>query len=198
MKIEKFKYVSDLKVMRFSQRPCSGDKFFGPLFFFEAPYEFAYDRDGARREWRIPKFDATVDPNDACRNAKLNVFTDFASVPPIFRALVSRTGSHTEAAVVHDFLYLLRHDFVKDRVEEATGRPPGDTSRKEADLVMLRALEEAKVGRCKRHVIFLAVHLAGWWVYDDLAEKPIGKAIIWLARAAGLALLAWIIYAVFW
>ena len=197
MKIENFKYVTDLKVMRIRQRPCPGDKSLGPIFYFEAPYEFAYDKDGTRRLWRIPKFNAKIHPDDACRNAKLNVFTDFASVPPFFRVLVSRIGSHTEAAVAHDFLYLLRHDFVKDRVREDTGHPPGDMSRKEADLVILRALEKAKVGRCKRYAIYLAVCLAGWWVYKDLAEKPIGKAVIWLARVAGFALLAWVFYAAF-
>ncbi len=198
MKIENFKYVSHLKVMRFNRRLCPGDKSLGPIFYFESPYEFAYDRDGTPRAWRIPKFDANVDPNDACRNAKLNVFTDFASVPPFFRGLVSRIGSHSEAAVVHDFLYLLRHDYVKDRVEEDTGQPPGEMSREEADLVILRALEEAKVGWIKRYVIYLAVCLAGWWVYKDLAEKPIGKTVIWLARILGLVLLVWIIQAIIW
>ena len=31
--------------------------------------------------------------------------TDFASVPPVFRSLVSNWGKHGNAAVLHDYLY---------------------------------------------------------------------------------------------
>ena len=84
------------------------------------------------------------------------MLTDLASVPPVFRGLVSRTGPWLEAAVVHDFLTV------------AWITLDGDGSRlrrRFADDIMLAAMAAAQVAAPRRRLIYGAIRAAGWWTY---------------------------------
>jgi len=85
--------------------------------------------------------------------------TDFASVPAIFRSLVSKIGAHTKAAVLHDWLY---HE--RPFVQAAFGVVL-PISRKDADGIFLRAMRESGVGWWRRTMAYQAVRnggLAAW------------------------------------
>ena len=71
--------------------------------------------------------------------------TDFASVPRIFWIIFPPDGKYTQAAVVHDFLYLKQHL----------------DSRKEADDIFLEAMKVLEVPKFKRMAIYTAVRLFG-------------------------------------
>lgn len=68
------------------------------------------------------------------------VDTDFASIPRIFRQILSRTGKHGRAAVLHD--YLCEYKIVP---------------RKKADKIFLEAMETLKVNWFKRKLMYRAV-----------------------------------------
>lgn len=73
--------------------------------------------------------------------------TDFASIPAPGRILISGHGHDRWAAVVHDYLYSIRHD------------------RKQADDVFLEALELMGVNLIKRRLMYRAVRTGGWFFY---------------------------------
>ena len=68
------------------------------------------------------------------------VDTDFASIPRAFRRILSRTGRHDKAAVLHD--YLCEYKIVP---------------RKKADRIFLEAMEVLGVGWLKRNIMYRAV-----------------------------------------
>ncbi len=70
--------------------------------------------------------------------------TDFASVPHTLTWLVSRTGKHNRAAVLHDYLT----------------RNPQLVSRKDADGIFLRVLRELGVAPVRRRLLYWGVRLA--------------------------------------
>ena len=70
--------------------------------------------------------------------------TDFASIPRIFWRIFLPSGTHREAAVVHDWLYFC-----------------GDRSRAVCDAIFLEAMEALGVPRWKRNAMFLAVRIGG-------------------------------------
>lgn len=69
-----------------------------------------------------------------------DLYTDFASIPRAFRGLISRTGRHGKAAVLHDFL--CGHYKV---------------TRKEADQIFLEAMKTLGVGWLKRRTMYFGV-----------------------------------------
>jgi hypothetical protein len=74
--------------------------------------------------------------------------TDFASVPPIFRWLIPRSGRRTKAAVLHDYLW----------------RPdPPKCSRSDADGIFRRTLHEANVPFLRRWLMWAAVRIVSLW-----------------------------------
>ncbi len=81
------------------------------------------------------------------------LITDLTSVPALLRWYVGRVGPWLEAAIVHDYLYIAWQD--------VEGRKPLDRDRAFADLVMLRAMEAAKVGLVRRWLIYGAVRAFG-------------------------------------
>jgi hypothetical protein len=85
------------------------------------------------------------------------LLTDLTSVPAPLRSIAGRVGPWLEAAIVHDYLYIAWQD--------VPGRGARDRDREFADLVMLRAMEAAEVGRVKRQLIYLAVRLFGGRVF---------------------------------
>lgn len=66
--------------------------------------------------------------------------TDFASIPRMFRAMISRVGKYGKAAVLHD--WLCQYKIV---------------SRKEADQIFLEAMELLGVGWFKRRAMYIGV-----------------------------------------
>lgn len=82
--------------------------------------------------------------------------TDFASVPGVFRCIVSPIGRHGKAAVLHDRLY-------------ATGER---RSRRESDLIFLEAMQVLGVSPWRRYVMYGAVRLFGWWAWYKHRRKP--------------------------
>lgn len=78
--------------------------------------------------------------------------TDFASVPKPFRNLVPRWSKTTRPAVLHDFLYATQ--------------PPGVT-RSVADDLFYEALLNSGVGGVGAWLMWLGVHLGGWWAWHE-------------------------------
>lgn len=66
--------------------------------------------------------------------------TDFASIPRMFRAMISRVGKYGKAAVLHD--WLCQYKIV---------------SRKEADQLFLEAMTILGVGWFKRRTMYIGV-----------------------------------------
>ena len=68
--------------------------------------------------------------------------TDFASIPLIFRSVLSPTGQPGRAAIVHDFLYW----------QQWCARP-------QADRILLLAMIESRVSATVRQGVYRAVHV---------------------------------------
>ncbi|MEL7481534.1 MAG: DUF1353 domain-containing protein [Pseudomonadota bacterium] len=83
--------------------------------------------------------------------------TDFASIPPWARWLISPFGRHSEAAVVHDWLYALGP--TRDR-----------RRRKEADRIFRRALRDVGIGFLLRNIMYRAVRFGGARAFGRLQE----------------------------
>lgn len=74
--------------------------------------------------------------------------TDFASIPGLVQWLIQPFGRHSEAAVVHDWLYTL-------------GTPGDAKGRHLADRTFRRALHLVGVGFLRRWIMYLAVRMGG-------------------------------------
>jgi hypothetical protein len=70
--------------------------------------------------------------------------TDFASIPLIFRGVLSPTGQPGRAAIVHDYLYW----------DQSCTRP-------QADRILLLAMIESRVSLVTRQAVYRAVRLGG-------------------------------------
>ena len=80
--------------------------------------------------------------------------TDFASVPPIFRSLVSKWGKHGNATVLHDYLYWTQQ-----------------CTRKEADDIFRDGMKVMEVRAWRRFLIYWAVRLGGWGAWRGNIQK---------------------------
>jgi hypothetical protein len=85
---------------------------------------------------------------------ELKFMTDFASVPPIFRPLVSNWGKHGNAAVLHDYLYWTQ-----------------TCSRKEADNIFLEGMKVMEVSSWRRNLVYWGVRLAGGFAWKGNIKK---------------------------
>jgi hypothetical protein len=86
-------------------------------------------------------------------------WTDFASIPKIFRSFIPVNDTHLKAAIVHDWLYY-------------TGTLYGKKiSRRTADLWLLHACKECGTGWIKREIMFAGVRTGGWSPWNDYREK---------------------------
>ncbi len=74
--------------------------------------------------------------------------TDFASIPGFAQWMISPFGKHSEAAVVHDWLYTL-------------GTAGKEKERKLADRTFRRALHLVGVGFFRRWIMYAAVRMGG-------------------------------------
>ncbi len=96
-----------------------------PFFELHEEFEFYMDWNSRRRTtFLIPK----------------GFTTDFASIPKMFRMIVSPIGLHGKAAVLHD--YLCEYGLI---------------SRKEVDKVFLEAMKTLGVGWLRRTVMYRSV-----------------------------------------
>ena len=86
--------------------------------------------------------------------------TDFASIPRLVTVLIPKLGKHTYPAVVHDYLCRTAPDW-KTRVK--------------GDRVFRQAMKAIGVGFLKRWVMWLAVFLAGWFVWTFKINGRVGK-----------------------
>lgn len=73
--------------------------------------------------------------------------TDFASVPPVLRNIISRTGKYNYAAVLHD--WLCEYKIVE---------------RKKADKLFLEAMKCLGVGWLKRRTMYAAVRVYSTYI----------------------------------
>ena len=87
--------------------------------------------------------------------------TDLASIPRIFRSIVSKDGPNRWAAIVHDYVYSLK------------GEKYG-ISRKDADKIFLEAMTNLGVSRRKRWIMHKAVRIGGWvpWKRKPRKDDP--------------------------
>jgi hypothetical protein len=74
--------------------------------------------------------------------------TDFASIPGLVQWLIQPFGRHSEAAVIHDWLYTL-------------GTPGDPKGRHLADRTFRRALHLVGVGFVRRWIMYIAVRMGG-------------------------------------
>lgn len=79
--------------------------------------------------------------------------TDFASVPRLLRSIVSETGTHTRAAVLHD--YLLRE---------------GEITEADADGIFRRVLRQSGIGLTLRWLMWAAVRFGSGMTDATLKE----------------------------
>ncbi len=80
--------------------------------------------------------------------------TDFASVPPIFRSLISKWGKYGNATVLHDYLYWTQQ-----------------CTRKEADDIFRDGMKVMEVRAWRRFLIYWAVRLGGWGAWRGNIQK---------------------------
>lgn len=73
--------------------------------------------------------------------------TDYASVPKIFRNIINSYGKHGRAAIVHDWLYSKECNL--------------NITREEADKIFLEIMEEWKVSKWKRILMYRLVRRFG-------------------------------------
>lgn len=83
--------------------------------------------------------------------------TDYASVPRVFWAILPPSGKYTKAAVLHDWLYVMK-----------------PVARSEADGYLREAMTDCGVDFVEREVIYRQVRWWGWvswWKDKALFEK---------------------------
>jgi len=85
--------------------------------------------------------------------------TDLASVPRFVWSFYPPDGPWAKAAIIHDFLYFTRGTGEwHDEVGITRERP---YSREEADDILKEAMDDRRVGRWERFVIWASVRLGG-------------------------------------
>ncbi|WP_108061099.1 DUF1353 domain-containing protein [Poseidonibacter lekithochrous] len=87
-------------------------------------------------------------------NVKENFITDFASVPWPLTILIPRWGKYGKAAVLHDWLYWNQ-----------------TKTRKEADDIMLEAMDILNVEEWKKKLIYNGVRFFGFFAWNSNQNK---------------------------
>lgn len=83
--------------------------------------------------------------------------TDLASIPQIFRFLISVNERHRLASLPHDYGYIFA---------ETT-----EHSRKEWDKILKDFCKQQEVSWWKTQAIYAAVRAGGWWAWRTPAER---------------------------
>ena len=89
---------------------------------------------------------------------EIGFITDFASVPQVFWSILPPDGQYTQAAVLHDWLYLKQ-----------------TRTRKEADKIFLEAMEVLGVAWWKRNIMYQAVRLFAWIPWNKYKKQNLLK-----------------------
>ena len=113
------------------------------------------------------------------------MLTDLASVPRIFRCYVGRVGTHLEATIVHDWLYVAWQgaSYLVPQLQPIP-KARTDDMRHFADNVMHHAMLASGM-RGKAHVIHGAIRCGGRCIYFDKNPTPLGLSDAQL-KAEGL------------
>ncbi len=99
------------------------------------------------RRWRVArsfKYYVGYEKSKEVISIPAGFETDFASVPRLFWSIIPPDGRHTQAAVLHDYLY---HKHIY--------------SRKKSDKIFLEAMKVLRVSWWRRHVMYRAVRMFG-------------------------------------
>jgi len=100
-----------------------------------------------------------VDGNDHSITVPSGMLTDLASVPWGFRVIIGRVGSHLEAAIVHDYLFIAWCDL---------GLEPTRDMWHYSNRVMVAGLKAADVPSWKCWVISWALSTPfSWWIFSN-------------------------------
>lgn len=100
----------------------------------------------------------------------IGFMTDFASVPGLFRFLVSKWGKHGNATVIHDYCYWTQ-----------------ERSRKESDKIFKEAMEVSGVKAWRKMLVYLAVRWFGGFAWKgniELKEKKFNRVAARLPEKA--------------
>jgi len=125
-------YVSPLHLCRCKDAVQLGDG--GDAdYVVSQPYTLRFKLNGALREITVPE----------------GMLTDLSSVPWFARWFIGRVGSHLEASIVHDFLYIAWQDL--------QGYNPSDQDREFADRLLCVAMKELGFSRLKRWIVYLVL-----------------------------------------
>jgi len=135
-------YTDDLLLVRFKDGDPNGD---GNNYVVLKDYRVRYRRTDDDTNWHTLTVPA-------------GFLTDLASVPAVGRWLVSETGHHTEAAVVHDYCYVYQPG---DR------RPNSGLSRKDADYLFETMMGAALVMPITAWAAHASVQLFGGGIYGN-------------------------------
>lgn len=147
--ISKFRYSSDLHLMRLKERlPEIGPE---KQYIVATEYKVCFRLNGEPRSVTVPK----------------GMLSDLTSVPRLFRGIVGRVGPHLEAAIVHDYLYMAWQLHPQPRSEADMA-----VMRRFSDDLMVAAMKEAGMGR-KAHAIFVAVRLFGRCIFESWNQQPL-------------------------
>lgn len=107
--------------------------------------------------------------------APRGLFTDLASVPKVLWSLVGPIGSHLEASIIHDYLYMAWTDYRPKAL-----RRDWDF----ADAVFLAGMKESRVR--KRRLIHGVVHSdIGWAVFRKKSYTLKERMDDWLPLLSG-------------
>lgn len=105
------------------------------------------------------------------------MFTDFASVPRLFRPLVGRVGRHASAAVLHDGAYAgtLQERIEKgvEHLDEVYRWKPADLTRPEADQLFWDLMTVSGSWWPRRWLAWAAVRVFGWATF----RKPLPEVV---------------------
>jgi hypothetical protein len=85
---------------------------------------------------------------------------DLASIPQMFQWLIPKLGKWNKAAVVHDWFYK------NPRLENERGKYIATLSREQVDGLFYQIMKGSGVSWWKRHAMYRAVRLGGWWTWN--------------------------------
>lgn len=146
-RIDKFRYTSDLHLMRARQGLLDVGR--EAQYVVSQEYSFRFQVDGRDYMMYVPE----------------GMLTDLASVPRLARWFIGRVGPHLEAAIIHDFLFIAWQD-----IEDYT---PLREDFRFANEVMHQAMKSAGVPGWKRWLIKQAISSGvAWSVYKERNRLP--------------------------
>ncbi len=137
--VENFRFHTGLWTYRLKDRSVGLAPGVEPLVIVGKDYRVSFRLNGVERDIIVP----------------IGLATDFASVPRVFRFLVSRIGRYTEAALLHDFLYGFRV------LRRGLFPYTGIWTRELADQLFLVAMKASNVSWIVRTMMYRAVRLGG-------------------------------------